>query len=141
MEKTTNPTCPNNTGDEVPDARLRSLDPFISSFENLLSKSKQTSKFEFYKRKTEIMRELLKNIQKLNKSMPINDKTIKVLMNSSVNSNYADPSRNIDDSQFVLKEIFSSISKRTHSLELQLGDQEQEDESNFKNSLKKIRRN
>ncbi len=141
MDRTINPFAPHDVAEEVPDVRLRSLDPFVKSFENLISKSKQSSKFEFYNRKTDIMRELLKNIQMLNKSMPINEKTIKVLMNSSMNSNSSDQSRNIDDSQYILKEIFSSISKRTHSLEMEIGDEEDQDDSKFRNSLKKIRRN
>ena len=141
MDRPAFPTDAIHPNDEAPDLKARSLDQFVKSFEGFVGKSQQFAKHEYYKHKAEIMREMLKSIYKLNKAMPLNDKTIKMLLNSSVGNSIPESSRNYEDSQMVLREVFNTFSKRIHPLELEFSDNEAEEPIKSKATFKKIRRN
>jgi hypothetical protein len=141
MDRPTFPTDSKHLIDESPDLKTRGLDQFVKSFEGFLTKNQQFAKHEYYKHKAEILRELLKSIQKLNKTMPLNDKTIKMLLNSSVGNTIPESSRNYEDSQLVLREVFNTFSKRIHPLEIEFSDDDGEEPIKSKSNFKKIRRN
>ena len=87
------------------------------------------------------MRELIKSFSRLNKTAPVNERSIKSLLSPSIGMGAMDLGRTPDDSQLVLREVFGGFVKRGAPLELELSEDENPSLSKFKGSLKKIRRN
>lgn len=74
--------------------------------------------------------------------MPINDKTVKALINSTAGGRASGESpKYAEDSQLVLREVFSTFSKRANILEVEFSDSDENEGMKFKGSLKKLRRN